>query len=140
MQNKDSAIVTTGQNDMFGHAEVSMKSSKVQEVPEWEDERKLLGERETLGLYLTGHPITRYHDELSKITSKNIKELLASGNDLAPRQSWQARDESKTVLVAGLLDQIRLRNSPKGRIAFLSLDDNTGRIDIAVFADDYAKV
>ena len=36
-----------------------------------------------------------------------------------------------TILVAGLLDQIRLRNSPKGRIAFLSLDDNTGRIDIA---------
>ena len=129
----------TGQNDMFGHAEISMKSSKVQEIPEWEDERKLLGERETLGLYLTGHPITRYHDELCKITSKNIKELLAAGNDLAPRQSWQAREESKTVLVAGLLDQIRLRNSPKGRIAFLTLDDNTGRIDIAVFADDFAK-
>ena len=47
---------TTGQNDMFGHAAVSMKSSKVQEVPEWEEEKKLLGERETLGLYLTGHP------------------------------------------------------------------------------------
>lgn len=128
-----------GQNDMFGHAEVSMKSSKVQEIPEWEEEKKLLGERETLGLYLTGHPITRYRDELDKITSKNIKQLLASGNDLGPQKSWQARDESKTILVAGLLDQIRLRNSPKGRIAFLSLDDNTGRIDIAVFAKDYAK-
>ncbi len=129
----------TGQNDMFGHAEVSMKSSKVQEVPEWEEEKKLLGERETLGLYLTGHPITRYRNELSKITSKNIKEILATGNDLGPQKSWQARDESKTILVAGLLDQIRLRNSPKGRIAFLTLDDNTGRIDIAVFAQDYAK-
>ena len=130
---------TTGQNDMFGHAEVSMKSSKVQEVPEWEEDKKLLGERETLGLYLTGHPITRYHHELSKITSKNIKEILATGNELAPQKSWQAKDESKTILVAGLLDQIRLRNSPKGRIAFLTLDDNTGRIDIAVFAQDYAK-
>ena len=129
----------TGQNDMFGHAEVSMKSSKVQEIPEWEEEKKLIGERETLGLYLTGHPITRYRNELDKITSKNIKELLATGNDIGPQKSWQARDESKTILVAGLLDQIRLRNSPKGRIAFLSLDDNTGRIDIAVFAKDYAK-
>jgi len=130
---------TTGQNDMFGHAEVSMKSSKVQEVPEWEEEKKLLGERETLGLYLTGHPITRYRNELDKIASKNIKEILATGNELGPQKSWQARDESKTILVAGLLDQIRLRNSPKGRIAFLTLDDNTGRIDIAVFAKDYAK-
>ncbi len=90
-------------------------------------------------MYLTGHPITRYRNELDKITSKNIKELLATGNELGPQKSWQARDESKTILVAGLLDQIRLRNSPKGRIAFLSLDDNTGRMDIAVFAKDYAK-
>jgi len=42
-------------------------------------------------------------------------------------------------LVAGLLDQIRIRNSPKGRIAFITLDDNTARIDVAVFANDYAK-
>jgi len=45
----------------------------------------------------------------------------------------------KTLLVAGLLDQIRLRNSPKGRIAFLTLDDNSGRVDVVVFAKDYAK-
>ncbi len=127
----------TGQNDMFGHAEVVMKTSKVQEIPEWEDEKKLLGERETLGLYLTGHPITRYQNELKKITNKNINQMLNSGYNV--KESWQFRDDTKTVLVAGLLDQIRLRNSPKGRIAFLTLDDNTGRIDVAVFANDYAK-
>ncbi len=126
-----------GQNDMFGHADVGFKSSKVQAVPEWEDERKLLGERETLGLYLTGHPITRYQNELKKITNKNISELLASGH--GPKEAWQQRDDSNIVLVAGLLDQIRLRNSPKGRIAFITLDDNTGRMDVAVFSDDYVK-
>ena len=127
----------TGQNDMFGHSEVGMKISVVEAVPEWEDEKKLIGERETLGLYLTGHPIKRYQDELKKITSKNISELLNTG--YSDKESWQARDDIKTVLVAGLLDQIRLRNSPKGRIAFLTLDDNSGRIDVAVFANDYAK-
>ena len=127
----------TGQNDMFGHAEVSMKTSKVQAIPEWEDERKLLGERETLGLYLTGHPIKRYQSELKKITTKNISQFLNAGYN--GKEPWQYRADTKTVLMAGLLDQIRLRNSPKGRIAFLTLDDNTGRIDVAVFAKDYAK-
>ena len=127
----------TGQNDMFGHAEVGMKSSKVQAIPEWEDETKLLGERETLGLYLTGHPIKRYQSELKKITNKTISQLLNTGYNA--KEPWQFREETKTELVAGLLDQIRLRNSPKGRIAFLTLDDNTGRIDVAVFANDYAK-
>ncbi|MGI9227197.1 MAG: DNA polymerase III subunit alpha, partial [Gammaproteobacteria bacterium] len=126
-----------GQNDMFGHAEIGIKTSKVQSLPEWEDEKKLLGERETLGLYLTGHPITRYQDELKKITNKVISQILNSGINL--KESWQYRDDSKTILVAGLLDQIRMRNSPRGRIAFLTLDDNTGRIDVAVFANDYAK-
>ncbi len=128
---------STGQNDMFGHAEVEMKTSKVQVIPEWDDESKLLGERETLGLYLTGHPIKRYQSELKKITNKNISQLLNAGYNV--KESWQFREETKTILVAGLLDQIRLRNSPKGRIAFLTLDDNTGRIDVAVFANDYAK-
>ena len=127
---------SAGQNDMFGHIETGIKSSKVQVLPEWEDEKKLLGERETLGLYLTGHPIKRYQSELQKITNKNISQLLNNGNQV--KEHWQAREENKTVLVAGLLDQIRLRNSPKGRIAFLTLDDNTGRIDVAVFANDYA--
>ena len=126
-----------GQNDMFGHAEVSMKASKVQAIPEWDDENKLLGERETLGLYLTGHPIIRYQGELKKITNKNISQLLNAGYNA--KESWQFREETKTVLVAGLLDQIRLRNSPKGRIAFLTLDDNTGRVDVAVFSNNYAK-
>ncbi len=127
----------TGQNDMFGHAEIEIKTSKVQNLSEWEDEKKFLGERETLGLYLTGHPITRYQGELKKITKKSISQILNSGSNL--KESWQYRDDSKTILVAGLLDQIRMRNSPRGRIAFLTLDDNTGRIDIAVFAKDYAK-
>ena len=131
----------TGQNDMFGHAEVGMKASKVQAIPEWDDETKLLGERETLGLYLTGHPITRYQKELKKIAGKNISQFLNAGysGSNGGKESWQARADEKAVLVAGLLDQIRLRNSPKGRIAFLTLDDNTGRMDVAVFAKDYAK-
>ncbi len=127
----------TGQNDMFGHIEVSMKASKVKAIPEWGDETKLLGERETLGLYLTGHPIKRYQSELQKITNKNISQLLNTGYNV--RDSWKTPEDTKTVLVAGLLDQVRLRNSPKGRIAFLTLDDNTGRIDVAIFAEDYAK-
>ena len=128
---------SAGQNDMFGHTEVGMKTSKVQVLREWEDGRKLLGERETLGLYLTGHPIKRYQTELHKITNKNISQLMNSSYQV--KENWHARDEVNTVLVAGLLDQIRLRNSPKGRIAFLTLDDNTGRLDVAVFAKDYAK-
>lgn len=127
----------TGQDDMFGHTEVNMKAGKVPEIPEWDDEKKLSGERETLGLYLTGHPITKYRRELEKITNKKISQLLNDNYNI--KESWQVREETKMVLVAGLLDHVRLRSSAKGRIAFLTLDDESGRIEVAVFADDYAK-
>ncbi len=127
-----------GQNDMFAYVETNMKADKVQVIAEWDDERKLSGERQTLGLYLTGHPIKRYQGELKKITNNTVGELLNNGH--YARQPRSAREETgKEVLVAGLLDQIRLRNSAKGRLAFLTLDDNTGRIDVAVFANDYAR-
>ncbi len=129
-----------GQDDMFAQVEPGLAKPKVEmdAVEEWDDETKLAGERQTLGLYLSGHPVTRYQEELKKITGHTLGEVLEAGQ--ADRRSLQVGEENgKVILVAGLLDQIRLRNSAKGRIAFLTLDDNTGRIDVAVFAGDYAK-
>ena len=133
-----------GQDDMFAEVEAGLPERKLemQALEEWDDETKLAGERQTLGLYLSGHPVTRYQEELKKITGHTLGEVLEAGE--AARPSLQAgeengKDNGKPIWVAGLLDQIRLRNSAKGRIAFLTLDDNTGRIDVAVFAGDYAK-
>ncbi len=130
-----------GQNDMFAQADAGQHEHKpqLQAIEEWDDETKLSGERQTLGLYLTGHPITYYQQELNRITNNTVKELL-DNRDLAqvPRNGPNS-ENGKEVLVAGLVDQIRLRNSAKGRLAFLTIDDNTGRIDVAVFAGDYAK-
>ncbi len=129
-----------GQDDMFALAEpgLPVRKLEMQSLEEWDDETKLSGERQTLGLYLTGHPVTRYQEELKKITSHTLGEVLKTGPPPPPsRQSGE--ENGQAILVAGLLDQIRLRNSAKGRIAFLTLDDNTGRIDVAVFAGDYAR-
>ncbi|MCY4642875.1 MAG: DNA polymerase III subunit alpha [Gammaproteobacteria bacterium] len=128
-----------GQNDMFSQIEKSPKVDTVQGIAEWDDETKLSGERQTLGLYLTGHPIEHYQEELKNITNHTVGHLLNNGGHNV-KQTRRAREGTgKEVLVAGLLDQIRLRNSAKGRIAFLTLDDNTGRMDVAVFANDYAR-
>ena len=129
-----------GQNDMFAESNAGSHVEAIQAIEEWNDEMKLSGERQTLGLYLTGHPVARYQEELRGITRSTLGQLLNNGasGSLPLRQGRE--DTGKRVLVAGLLDQIRLRNSAKGRIAFLTLDDNTGRIDVAVFASDYARL
>ncbi|MBI5451265.1 MAG: DNA polymerase III subunit alpha [Gammaproteobacteria bacterium] len=120
---------TIGQNDLFGGMAAGTAAAPLPvvlvEAEPWSDEERLNGEKETLGLYLTGHPIDRYLCELKQITSGRIAELKPSSREQA-------------VTVAGLVTAVRTMNSKRGdRIAFVTLDDRSGRIEIGVFAEAY---
>lgn len=127
----------TGQNDLFGGGQVIAKDeSVIEQKDEWDMDTRLAGERETLGLYLTGHPVDQYRDELISIVGKNLRDRLAQPI-VDTGKSYRNRD-ANMVKVGGLLMHMRLRNSASGRMAFLSLDDNTARVDVAVFTDAYS--
>jgi DNA polymerase-3 subunit alpha len=121
-----------GQDDLFGNLALSVPveqapaSARFVDAPEWSDRERLEGEKETLGLYLTGHPIEQYQHELAHFVKLRIA-------DIKPE-----RDQK--VIVAGLVVAVRARNSRRGdRIAFVTLDDQSGRIEIAVFSEAYNK-
>jgi DNA polymerase-3 subunit alpha len=130
---RDSAA---GQSDMFGSvvepaAELPVIAAA--NVPEWDEEQRLAGEKETLGLYLTGHPIDRYRDELASIISGPLAELNDEGAPAAG--ATRQRGPEKTVVLAGLVVELRTRNTQSGaRMAFVTLDDRSARMEIRVFA------
>jgi len=118
--------LASGQNDMFGVAEPQPEEEAGQfiVVKDWDDEIRLTGEKETLGLYLTGHPIDRYEHEINQIVSKRIAELNPKSD--------------QNITVAGLVVAMRTMNTKRGdRIAFITLDDRTGRLELAVFSEAY---
>jgi DNA polymerase-3 subunit alpha len=137
---QDSRNRDTGQNDLFGGTtEVSRVHPERPVAPEWDEEQKLLGEKETLGLYLTGHPITRYARELSRITSGQLANLAQS---LAESSGIPAGIDAgeRQVTVAGLVMTMRVRKTQRGgRIAFLTLDDHTAQMDIRIFSEVFDK-
>ena len=133
-----------GQDDLFGGAavvdhagsaavavqpvagEAAARTSPYVISAEWDEDERLQGEKATLGLYLTGHPIIRYEPELTRFISSRIV-------DLRPGQN-------QNVVVSGLVVAMRTMNSRRGdRIAFITLDDRSGRIELAVFAEAYKK-
>jgi len=126
-----------GQNDMFGGGQVVAREGVIEEKPEWDEDSLLVAERETLGLYFSGHPVDQYRDELASLVGKTLKERL--GQPIAPVDTSYRNKDANMVKVGGLLMDVRLRNSPSGRIAFLTLDDNTARMHVAVFADAYSQ-
>jgi len=114
-----------GQSDLFGvlteaPEEVEHKYTKVEPWPEkvW-----LEGERDTLGLYLTGHPINAYIKELGKYTSCRLKDATPTRRD-------------QSVTIAGLVIAARVMTTKRGtRIGLMTLDDRSGRMEVMLFSD-----
>ena len=115
-----------GQNDMFGSELAGGDvESRFEAGAEWSEAERLAGEKETLGLYLTGHPISQFEAELGKITNARLSELRPS--------------EGQTRTVAGMLSGLRTVNTRNGRMAIATLDDRTARIDVRIYAELYSK-
>ena len=126
----------SGQVDLFGGPVIVEADEQIRDpLPEWDEDERLRLEKETLGLYLSGHPIERHLDELKVFTSARLSELEADNS----AQPGRRRGNDKPVVVAGLLIAIRTRNTARGRMAFLTLDDQSGRVEVAVFGDGYEK-
>jgi DNA polymerase-3 subunit alpha len=121
-----------GQDDLFGGlaAEAAHDSAPPAVVfptlPEWSEAERLAGERETLGLFLSGHPITEYEQELRQVAPARIVDLGG------PRPTGEPRyGGGRNVTVAGLVLEIRKRGSR----TTLVLDDRSARIEASLFDD-----
>jgi len=134
-QHKETAAA--GQMNLFGTvgADIAAVLPDPQLVArtwnEWEEEQRLQGEKETLGLYLTGHPIRRVAAELAAMTGGRIGALLQSG---------RGRDDREQRTVAGLVVNVRHGKTQRGRMGSVLLDDGTGRIEATCFSEVYEKV
>ena len=124
----------TGQEDMFGLAAEPVASSSnqasVKSAETWTDEQRLKAEKEALGLYLTGHPIDRYEQDVQQFTTHRLNEI----NALVQSEPVNSNNSNtRTARVAGLISNIQMRNTRRGRMANIELDDRTGRLEITLF-------
>lgn len=134
------AMLAAGQADLFGTLEpISAPPPgprrETQTRPEWEDEQRLAGEKETLGIYLTGHPIDRYEAELQTMGVTRIARLLETERDAGRRD----RRERERRSIAGLVVAVRHGKTQRGRMGSVLLDDRTGRIEITFFSELYEQ-
>lgn len=112
-----------GQHDLFSFETVS---TPYEEAEPFSIEILLQNEKETLGYYFSGHPMQQYINELKKLTTTNLALL---GNHL-----------NQTVKIAGLITQVRLRQTKRGdRMAIITVDDGESTIDVICFSDNFQK-
>lgn len=118
-----------GQVDMFGvlTEEIDDVKKAFANVPHWPDKVWLEGERETLGLYLTGHPINQYSGELRRYTSGRLCDLHPTSRDTV-------------TTAAGLVIAARSMVTKRGnKMGIFTLDDRSGRLDVTLFSEALEK-
>ncbi|USV56694.1 DNA polymerase III subunit alpha [Aeromonas encheleia] len=118
-----------GQVDMFGvlTEEIDDVKKAFANVPHWPDKVWLEGERETLGLYLTGHPINQYSSELRRYTSGRLCDLHPTSRDTI-------------TTAAGLVIAARSMVTKRGnKMGIFTLDDRSGRLDVTLFSEALEK-
>ncbi|MDT0617336.1 DNA polymerase III subunit alpha [Salinisphaera sp. P385] len=127
------SAATVGQNDMFGldAGPDEAAGPGLATLPEWPEEERLKAERDTLGLYLTGHPINAWEHELRHFTSGRISDLVGDG------ERPSERNGRREVVIAGLV--VELRRVRRARRLIITLDDRSGRIECPLFEEKAAR-
>jgi len=131
---QNSRAMSVGQVDLFG-----LSAAEDTRIEEWTDAQRLAGERETLGLFLTGHPITPYEPDLKFLVGARLADV--GGAKPAPpkpapgaERSWSTA-KGRPATVAGLVLEIRRRPN---RVTLI-LDDRTGRLEVSLFEETFQQ-
>ncbi len=122
-----------GQTDIFGTAAATPMAPPIEPLPEWPLLRRLHGERETLGFFLSGHPADAYRDWLKQLTTcpiGQIEQAWLRGQNQTERN--RGRLELPIVLGGVVPAGLRRRGDT---MAFAALEDAGGRIEIALYRD-----
>lgn len=118
-----------GMMDLFGVAVEESTEDAYNEIgvqTEWPSRKRLDGEKDTLGLYVTGHPIDDYEKEIRRFARSKIVDLQPKRGD--------------SQVIAGLIVDMRITKSKKGgNIAFITLDDRSARIEVTIFSDVFEE-
>jgi DNA polymerase III subunit alpha len=97
------------------------------EVEDWSAQELLRFEKESLGFYITGHPLEKYEGEIRRRCSGTVATL-------------REKPSNGEVRLGGVVTALRLRNTKKGeRYASFQLEDRTGFIEVIVWPDLYRR-
>ncbi|MCG8416806.1 MAG: DNA polymerase III subunit alpha [Proteobacteria bacterium] len=125
----------TGQISLFGLMEPAQQGGDLMgetypECEEWTPKQLLAFEKEALGFYISGHPLDRYRDELTRYATAHTTDFAEGRRGAGPAK------------IGGVVSAYRERPTRRGdgKLAFFQLEDATGQIEVVVFPKTFEKV
>jgi DNA polymerase-3 subunit alpha len=124
---------SANQNSLFGDDEGANMPVQMANVARWSLREQLQNEKISLGFYFSGHPYQEFEDELAHFVKLRLSEITPPS---AP-QNGAGRRAGKEVLLAGMVGEIRIQQTRRGRMAIIKLEDGTGQLEVTAFNELY---
>ncbi len=123
-----------GQLDLFSFGQEKEQEHfklELPDIPEFDRRELMAMERETTGLYLTGHPMDEYRVAARRVGAVPISTLLA---DFAENEAGRRFRDNQNIIVAGVVSSARTRTTKNNSLmSYITLEDDTGSIELLAF-------
>lgn len=124
--------ISDGQINIFSsstpESESTESTEKLPDIPEWDETQLLRFEKESVGFYITSHPLTGYEAELKRL-SVSSSECIADMSD------------GMRIMICGIISNRKVVNTKKGeKMAYLQLEDLHGSFEAIIFPELFKKV
>ncbi|MDO5070720.1 MAG: OB-fold nucleic acid binding domain-containing protein, partial [Neisseria zoodegmatis] len=116
ISNAEQKAANANQGGLFDFVEDAIEPVQMEETPAWSESEKLAEEKQVLGFYLSGHPFGPYADEVRQIAPTRLSRLKPQDN----------------VRVAGFTTAVRTMMGKRGKIAFATLEDQSGQVEVMI--------
>jgi len=120
----------SGQHGLFGVAEGEAEPAEhpLPPLPDWTPQQKLAGEKEVIGIYVTGHPLDEYSAKVSELATHSTETL-------------EGLEKGVEVALCGILTGITRKRNREGKVwASMLLEDRAGRMEAMVFTTQYDRL
>jgi len=137
-----------GQTSLFDMGEDDSRpkdSLNINESQEFDEKQKLSLEAELLGIYVSGHPLMRYKDVMSKLSSMNLAQIqelptVAKPEGFNPRMNDENNPTKRSLVIAGMISDSKIIITKRGdKMAVLNFEDLSGKIECLLFPKVYAE-
>ena len=135
---QDKKNTVAGQMSLFDFAEEDVKKDfeiRMPDVGEYDKDTLLSYEKEVLGIYLSGHPLERYSSMMEKMISAKTTDFQADEEGGIP-----GIPDGQKVIVGGMIADKTIKYTKTNKVmAFFTLEDLVGTVEVVVFPRDYEK-
>ena len=132
--------------DMGASEETTEELLNISEVQDFEDKEKLSYEQELLGIYVSGHPLDKYGDIITELSSMSISDIHGLPQMQRPEFDFKNRAANKNdptkrnMTIGGVIHEKKVIMTKKGdKMAFVTFEDLSGKIECIFFPKTYAE-